>query len=722
MKNTSSVVPHGPDLLSREVGGFRDVRRRYASAVCGIVVSVLTLQWGAAVHAQLLTLEQVQAALDRPILEPGQPLIEMRAFLEPRIPVFTWPPSDDIVATGKSLGELRERVLNEIVFRGPRAHEWRAAKTRVEWLETLPRPGYTIQKLRYEVIPGMWVPALLYLPDTMPDTNPEKLPAVLNLSGHEPEGMVKDYKQIRCINLAKRGFAALNVEWFGMGQLRTPGFNHYCLNQIDLCGESGFAVFYLAMTRAFDLLAAHERVDARRIAVTGLSGGGLQTIFLAALDTRVAAANPVAGYCSLRSAIAYDDLGDSEHVPSDLATLADFTHLTAMVDPRPLLLTYNAKDDCCFQAAHSLPALWAATAAVSDMVEVQINTDPGTHNYDRENREAFYNFIRWALSPRAEPIARELPDWQEIPADGEILSADALDVPLPAANLDFNSLALLLAGELPSAPAPREGKSALDKWRADARTRLASLLKFKSSSRWDIRPRSLAFNEPHGWTISHELLVCQSHWSVPSIAFQRIDANSPAPVYLLADGGRKTLAREIHQELRAGRWVIAADPQGVGESQITGSDPWYLHALHVAVVGQRPLAIQAQQIQNITGYTARAAVHAHGPRMSVATLVAAALHRTDDAGATAGEIHLWNCPATLKELLEKNVKADEMPELLAFGLLAEFDILELAALAAPRRVYFHEPTDRHRKELTPLAEIYKTLGVEHDPLAGKNAS
>ena len=28
-----------------------------------------------------------------------------------------------------------------------------------------------------------------------------------------------EYKQKRCINLAKRGIIALNVEWLGMGQL-----------------------------------------------------------------------------------------------------------------------------------------------------------------------------------------------------------------------------------------------------------------------------------------------------------------------------------------------------------------------------------------------------------------------------------------------------------------------------------------------------------------------
>lgn len=675
---------------------------------CGALCLLTT-----ALEAQIPALEEIQAALEKPILEPGQPLIEMRAFLEPRIPVFTWPTDSDVIKIAAELAELRKRVLNEIVFRGPRAAQWRTAQTKVEWLDAIQTPhGYSIQKLRYEVIPGMWVPALLYLPDGGEEP---KRPAVLNLGGHESEGMVKDYKQIRCINLAKRGFAALNVEWFGMGQLRTPGFNHYKMNQIDLCGESGFAVFYLAMTRALDLLAAHERVDANRIAVTGLSGGGLQTIYLAALDTRVAAANPVAGYGSLRSAVAYDDLGDSEHVPSDLATLADFTHLTAMVDPRPLLLTYNATDDCCFQAAHSLPALLAATAAVSETVDVHINADPGTHNYDRENREAFYRFVGRELRARGEPPAQSGMDWREIPSDNEVLPAEALAVPLPADNLDLNKMALSLAEGLPRVRIPVSDKAALESWRREARKRLAQTLPLQPPCGADQRSVPPDPTPRIGWTEFGFVERCHAHWSVPITEIGHLK-NAQSVVYLLADAGRKTLAERALREHLAGRDAVAFDPLGVGESQITGSDPWYLHSLHVAVVGQRPLAIQAQQIQRVTSYARSGSksqsLHAYGPRMSVAALVAAAL----GPPSQLDEVHLWQCPASLKQLIENNVGADETPELFAFGLLAEFDILELAALAAPRRVVFHEPTERHRQELGPLAKLYQTLGIDHNPL------
>ncbi|HNP74429.1 MAG TPA: hypothetical protein PKK15_25130, partial [Kouleothrix sp.] len=47
------------------------------------------------------------------------------------------------------------------------------------------------------------------------------------------------------------------------------------------------------------------------------------------------------------------DLGDSEQTPSDLAGVADYSHLTAMMAPRWLTIANNAKDSCCFRADYA---------------------------------------------------------------------------------------------------------------------------------------------------------------------------------------------------------------------------------------------------------------------------------------------------------------------------------------------------------------------------------
>src|SRR5262249_54426755 len=145
--------------------------------------------------------------------------------------------------------------------------------------------------------------------------------------GHDPGGKDVAYQQIRCINLAKRGMIVLNVEWFNFGQLKGQNYHHGRMNQLDLCGTSGLAPFYLSMKRGLDVLLAHKNADPKRVAVSGLSGGGWQTIIISSLDTRVTLANPVAGYSSFLTRIKhFKDLGDSEQTPCDLGTVADYTH------------------------------------------------------------------------------------------------------------------------------------------------------------------------------------------------------------------------------------------------------------------------------------------------------------------------------------------------------------------------------------------------------------
>ncbi len=88
------------------------------------------------------------------------------------------------------------------------------------------------------------------------------------------------------------------------------------------------------------------------LGVTGLSGGGWQTITLSSLDPRVKVSVPVAGYVNLQGRLERlpEEPGDFEQNPTDFLVGQDYSTLTAMRAPRPTLLIYNAEDDCCFRA------------------------------------------------------------------------------------------------------------------------------------------------------------------------------------------------------------------------------------------------------------------------------------------------------------------------------------------------------------------------------------
>ncbi|MSU49717.1 MAG: hypothetical protein EXS37_11640 [Opitutus sp.] len=386
------------------------------------------------------------ALLARPIIDPGLPLAEVRAYAESRVPEM--PAVMTLAAWEQFAQRTRREVLDKIVFRGDIARQWRDATTRIEWLDTISGgPGYTMRKLRYEALPGLWIPALLYQPDGVSG----KIPVHLAVNGHDKDGKAAPYKQLRCINLAKRGIASLNVEWFNQGQLRSDGFVHYRMNQLDLCGVSGLAPFYLAMSRALDALLALPYADPKRVAVSGLSGGGWQTIIISSLDTRVALCNPVAGYSSYRTRAQFpSDLGDSEQTPNDLATVADYTHLTALLAGRSALITYNARDNCCFASDHALSPLLAAAEPIFQLygqperLRSHVNVDPGTHNFEVDNRQAFYRIVGETFFGGDSSFRAE-----EIPSIPELKTAAELNVPLPADNLDFHQLATAVSRDLP---------------------------------------------------------------------------------------------------------------------------------------------------------------------------------------------------------------------------------------------------------------------------------
>jgi len=619
----------------------------------------------------------LQAMLERPIIGPALPLMELQHYCAARVPRM---PAVATVARWEAEADrLRAAVLDRVVFRGEAAR-WRDAHVETQWLETLPGgPGYRIRKLRFEAVPGMWIPALLYTPERLTG----KTPVILNVNGHVgPPGKAVAYKQIRCINQAKRGMLALNVEWLGMGQLGGSGFDHGRMNQLDLCGASGVAPFYLSLQRGLDLLLGLPNADPSRVAVTGLSGGGWQTIFISALDPRVALANPVAGYSSVLTRIQYlEDLGDSEQAPNDLALLADYTHLTAMRAPRPTLLTKNAKDDCCFAAGHSLAPLMDAARPIyalygqQDALRSHVNDNPGTHNYELDNRQAFYRMVGDFFYPHSKEF-----NSKEIECQSEVKSQKELDVDLPAKNEDFHSLALRLLKDLPRQPVAPADKAGLEAWQRQRRTQLRELVKAKD---YEVKAFETGREEKGGVRYVFWRLQLGEAWTVPAVEMGRGAAGKVA--LIVADAGRAAMSPAVQRLLADGNRVLAIDPFYLGESKIASQgDRWMLL---VSSLGERPLGIQASQIAAAARWslsqfeTGTVTLVTVGPRSGAAALVAAALEEK-----AVGQVDLRQSLDSLKEVIQRDWTVEQAPELFCFGLLEWFDISTLKAMVAPRQV------------------------------------
>ena len=607
-----------------------------------------------AANERLKTSTAIERALAQEIIGPDLALEEVRVFNETRVPDM---PSVRSAAEWKAKArEYRRNVLNKVVFRGEAA-KWRDTPLRVEWSAVIEGlPGYRIRKLRFEAVPGWWIPALLYEPTKLSG----KRPVVLNVNGHDGKGKAADYKQIRCINQAKRGMIALNVEWIGMGQFASR-MSHYQMNQMDLCGTAGIAPFFLNMSKGLDVLLSHPNADPKRVAVAGLSGGGWQTIFISSLDERVTLANPVAGYSSFKTRARHGmDLGDSEQTPNDLALYADYTHLTALLANRAALLTYNAKDNCCFTAGHALPPLLAAAQPIfrllgrGEFLRSHINHDPGSHNFELDNRQQLYRFIGDVFYQGQEY------DWQEIPSADEVKTYDELLVDLPEENGGFNSIAL---GLMETLPKPFEG---------DKRRRLLEVVSAKNYTAKAKRVRG------EGAMVHFQFQVGDD-WTLPGTVFT---PDAPmATTLLIADAGRKAQAERVESLLAKGRRVVAFDPFFFGESKIKSRD--FLHVILMHAAGERALGVQASQISAVAEWAKKqykqpVELMSAGPRLSVASRLAAVQSNAISA------LKLHDPMKSLKEVILENKGANHMPEMMCFGLLESFDLPQIEALIAPR--------------------------------------
>ncbi|MCZ2148153.1 MAG: alpha/beta hydrolase family protein [Bryobacterales bacterium] len=596
--------------------------------------------------------DDVRKWLERPLLDAKQPLDEVQVYTASRVPVV--PAFSSALEWDRYAGGIRRQMLDKVVFRGE-ARQWRRAERRVEWLDTLPGQGYRVKKFRFEVVPGLWVPGLLYEPEQMTG----KVPVVMNVNGHEKEGISTPYIQMRCINLARRGMLAVNVEWLGRGQLSWDDFNHFRMNQIDLTGTSGLAVFYLEMERTLDIVLGHEHADLSRVAVTGLSGGGWQTTFISALDTRVKLSVPVAGHSSFVTRAQWPqlDMGDSEQTPTDMATVADYLHLSDMVAPRPLMFINNAKDNCCFRADYAVgPLLQSARNIYAlygapDRLRYFINFSEG-HNYDQSSREELYRFLRDQFFPGN-------PDYplKEIPVDSEVRTAARLASPLPENNATFHALATKLARDLPRGEGTRDD--------------LARVVRIQQLS---MDAREVGRETSGGMEVAWWRFRLGGSWTVPGV--ETGPAGARDIVILLGDNGRASLADRAAALANGGKRVLAVDPFYVGESRITQRDA--LFAMQIAALGERPLGLQASQITAIArwlkGRGMRATLESHGRRTSLMSVVAAALEPSIQ-GAT-----LHDSLRSLKQILQEDLTAEKWPEFFCFGLLEKFDIPQIAAL------------------------------------------
>ncbi len=286
----------------------------------------------------------------------------------------------------------------------------RPAKTPLqpEVTGTLRGDGYVVEKLHYQSRPRLYVTGNLYRPANVKPG--KRLPAVFYVCGHSNQGRDgnKTAYQSHGIWFARHGYVCLVVDSLQLGEIAAIHHGTYREGRWwwHSRGYTPAGVECWNGVRGIDYLQGRPDVDPQRIAVTGISGGGAATHWIAAADERVTVAVPVSGMADLRSYVTNRVINGHCDCMFLYNTFQwPWARIAALIAPRPMLFT-NSDADAIFpmdandRDINRLERTYSLYGA-SDLVDAFVSI--GGHAYRRDIRQAAYRFINLHLKgdPRA---------------------------------------------------------------------------------------------------------------------------------------------------------------------------------------------------------------------------------------------------------------------------------------------------------------------------------
>jgi dienelactone hydrolase len=174
---------------------------------------------------------------------------------------------------------------------------------------------------------------------------------------------------------------------------------HIMAKSLFCAGTTWPGVFLAEDQRALDVLCARPEVDATRVGCGGLSGGGMRTVFLGGLDSRIRCAVCVGMMTTWRDYLLHKSYTHTWMVyvpllPRDL----DYPEILGLRAPLPTLVLNDSDDDLFTlsemeRAAAILREVYAK-AGTADHYHASFY--PGPHKFDQPMQaEAFDWFDRW---------------------------------------------------------------------------------------------------------------------------------------------------------------------------------------------------------------------------------------------------------------------------------------------------------------------------------------
>lgn len=265
---------------------------------------------------------------------------------------------------------------------------------------------YRIENILYESQPGFYVSSSLFIPAGLKG----KAPVIIFCSGHTAEGYrTKAYLHM-CINLVKKGFVVFAFDPVEQGERvehvdeasaragigSASAWHSYGGAQAFIAGASQAMYMIWDGIRAIDYVITRKEVDPARIGITGRSGGGTQSAYIAAIDERVYAAAPesyITSFSRLMNTIAPQDA--EQNFTHEIARGIDHADFLEVRAPKPTLVISPTRDFFSIQGAReSVKEASAVFKAYNKEENLGMAEDDEGHASTEKNRMAMYAFFQ----------------------------------------------------------------------------------------------------------------------------------------------------------------------------------------------------------------------------------------------------------------------------------------------------------------------------------------
>jgi dienelactone hydrolase len=413
---------------------------------------------------------------------------------------------------------------------------------------------FAVEKLHFQSRPGLYVTANLYLPKNQQ----RRAPTILYLSGHGQ--VIKDGVSFgnkvayhhHGVWFARNGYVCLITDTVQLGEIQ--GVHHGTYREgmwwWNARGYTPAGTEAWNSIRALDYLQTRPEVDTNRFGVTGRSGGGAYSWWLAAVDERVKVAAPVAGITDLHNHVVDGTVeGHCDCMFIVNTHRWDYAHVAALVAPRPLLLA-NSDADPIFP----LDGVQRLHAKVRKVYEhLHASTNLGlliTQGPHKDTQDLQLPVFRWfnrhlkGEDPTIEMAATKFFEPEQLKVFATL--------PAESINARVHELFVPPASTPPVPPSKSEWERLSQSWLAELATK--------------------AFG---GWPANPPALGLEQKWSVTrhGVRFQALDFTSQEHVrlrlYLVSKPGLRRVSRVELNVLGA-----ASDASGAGVAERDGWTTW----------------------------------------------------------------------------------------------------------------------------------------------------